>query len=813
MSPGVLVVERTTLPPNRLRQGDRLRPWLIGVGVASAMASPGVEAHAEPARLFRLPVASIDVALVRFGVQAGVSVGGDPASGCQGFSRPVLGLMSPREALRRLLPAGCDFTQVDAKAFRISKASVAPRPPPTAVKIAMVDVEEITVTAEKRLEPLRGSPFAVTAITGEEADRLGVKSFAELAAQAPSVAETNLGPGRNKLFIRGLSDGAFTGRTQSTVGLYLDDVPISYNAPDPDLRLTDLERIEVLRGPQGTLYGSGSIGGIVRFVTAAPDPHAYAASVEVEAVMNQHADRSAGAEAMVNLPLPGGRAAVRLTAYSDGTAGYLDNPLLGLEDVNRSRRRGGRVSGLIDLSGGWQLRGGYVRQDIFTADSQYTQGAGGLSRDTQVREPHDNDFSQINGGLIHRGAAADVRISAAFIDHDLGTRYDASGAFDLAPGQRAAFDERQRVELWVAEAVVTSTRAGRLRWLVGAFGSKAKENSSGQLDATPSGGGVRMAFAREDELTEAALFGEAAFDLTPRLTATVGARAFATHVVTEAGDFALAAAPLAGLHARLTDHGFAPKVRLSYAFAPDLVFYAQAQEGYRAGGFNLPAAADGMAGGPSVASFRPDRLRSYEAGGEATLLDGALTLRAAAFKAIWRNVQTDQFRPSGLPLTLNIGDGSNIGLEMEAAWRPDRHWRIQLNGLINGPELTRASDVFPAKIDIGLPGVAQRTGAVSVAYRFDLAGLTAEVTGQAAYVGRSFLTFDGATASKMGDYAQARIGLELSDERWRLQAYVANLTDERGDTFAFGNPFSRDRTSQATPLPPRTYGLALRRRF
>src|SRR5213076_1146627 len=104
---------------------------------------------------------------------------------------------------------------------------------------------------------------------------------------------------------------AFTGRTQSTVGLYLDDVPITYNAPDPDLRLADVEQVEVLRGPQGTLYGSGSIGGIVRIVTAKPDPADFASSATVEAAGTRHGAGSGGVEGMVNMPL-GDRSAVRV---------------------------------------------------------------------------------------------------------------------------------------------------------------------------------------------------------------------------------------------------------------------------------------------------------------------------------------------------------------------------------------------------------------------------------------------------------------------------------------------------------------------
>jgi outer membrane receptor protein involved in Fe transport len=787
----------------------------LRAGLAGGLWLAATAVAAEPAHIFRLPAEAVDRALVRFGVQAGVSIGGFPVAGCAGTSRPVIGVLTPSAALRKLLPSGCAFERVDAWAFRISAARPAPtvlvRPGPAP---ATADLGEVVVTAEKRREPLRGSPFAVSVLTSEEMARIGARDFAGAALQFPGVAETNLGPGRNKIFIRGVSDGAFTGRTQSTVGLYLDDVPITYNAPDPDLRLADIAQVEVLRGPQGTLYGSGSIGGIVRMVTARPDPAAFAATLAVEGMVNEHKDRSFGVEAVLNVPLLGGKAAVRGVAYLDQLAGYLDNPRLGLEDVNRGHRSGGRLAARVDLPGGWQAQANIARQAIYTADSQYTQGGGRLSRDAAIREPHDNDFTLIGGTLAHPGSSVGLRLSAAYIDHDLSSRYDATGAFDLAPSAIAAFDESQEVELWVAEAVATSAGEGRLRWLAGVFGSVTHDTSGGVLDATVSGGLARSVFRRRDQLTEAAVFGELTYDLTPQLTATIGGRLFVARVETESGRFDLARPPPADVRAHLTDHGFAPKARLSYAFAPRLVAYAQIQDGYRAGGFNVPAGADGMALGPDVASYRPDRLRSYEVGGEATVFEGVLTLRAAVFKAVWRSVQTDQFRASGLPVTLNIGDGSNRGVEFEAVWKPDDHWRLRVSGLLDEPELTRTSELFPAEVDIGLPGVAKQTASADVSYSWRLPGdLQAEVSAQASYVGRSFLTFDGGAASAMGDYGQGRIAATLRGDRWEAQAYVNNVTDELGNTFAYGNPFSRTRTRQETPLPPRTFGLALRRSF
>jgi len=779
--------------------------------LVSALAGPACAAESH---IFHLPAEPVERAVVRFGIQADVSVGGLPSEGCSGQSRPTYGLMSPTRALSKLLPAGCSYQALDARSFRVFGAPKVAAPPPSPAPAGaptVTSLDELVVTAERREEPLIGRAYAITSVSGVDLERLGGKTFEDAASQMVGVTLTNLGSGRNKIFIRGLSDGSFTGHTQSTVGLYLDDVPITYSAPDPDLRLVDVDRVEVLRGPQGTLYGSGSIGGIVRIVTAKPDPMAFGGEVTVEADAIQHGAQGTGIDGTLNVPLLDGRAAIRGSAYRDERPGYIDNTRLGLKDVNYGQRSGGRIAAVVDLDDGWGLQAGLAHQSINTRDSQYAQGRGGpLTRDTRVREPHDNDFTEVSGSVSHAGEVANLKVSAAFIDHSLQTRYDATGAFGgTAP---AAFDEDRSVDLSVAEAVLTSAGEGRLAWLLGVFASQTDEIDKATLADLPAGP-PRSVYRRRDNLSEGALYGEAAYDLSERFTVTVGGRLFATRVSSESDDFDLAPG-LIQPKRHLSDSGIAPKFRASYAWSPDLVAYIQYQEGFRAGGFNIPGAADGVAPGQVGSAFRPDRLRNYEAGGTLALFDRTLRLRAAVFHADWSRLQSDQYLPSGLQMTVNIGDGANTGLELEAAWRPDSHWEIRGNVLVQDPTLTRSSDTFPAAVDIGLPGVSSVLGSTDVVYRWRLAeGWQGEASGQVAYVGHSFLTFDGEATSRMGGYAVGRLAFALSSGPTRVQLAVDNVDDERGDTFSFGNPFSRARARQSTPLRPRTLTLSLSRSF
>jgi outer membrane receptor protein involved in Fe transport len=789
------------------------------VAGAGALATWGGDAVASEgaAKVFRLPAEPLAQAVLRFAMQGEVSVGWAGAP-CEGASRPVQGAMPPAEALAKLLPPGCGFRTVDARTFRIVSTARPPartlprsRPPPpaTAPPGSTVLADELVVTAEKRAEPLIASPFPVSALSGAELARLGGTTFQAVAAHMGGVASTNLGQGRNKIFVRGLSDGSFTGLTQSTVGLYLDDAPITYNAPDPALRLADVSRIEVLRGPQGSLYGSGSIGGIIRIVTNKPDPSGYSGEVTLDGALTQRGSPSSAAEIMLNAPLTHG-AAGRLVAYYERLGGYIDNTRRGLPDVNHTYRKGVRLSFAVP-AGEWRFLLSGTHQEIDNGDTQYTLGEDKLTRNNRVREPHDNDISVVTLTAAGPTDLGDLRLTVTGVRHTLHTRYDATGAFDVTGA--AAFDEAQRVNMHMAEAELTSAPGGRSHWLVGLFAAEANQPQSAELVAAPLRTAfTRSVYRRDDHLAELAAYGEYAYDLTPKLTLTAGGRLFESWLRSQADEFGLEPGVLPRRQ-DLKDSGFAPKLRLSYAAAPDAVLYVQAQEGFRTGGFNLPASVVGVEAGETFRRrFRPDRLWSYEAGGEVALFDRSLTLRAAVFRTRWRNVQTDQYLASGLPITVNIGNAANTGVEVEGAWTPDTHWQVRGNLLIDNPEITKSALIFPARPDIRLPGVAKLMGAADVRYRWSPApGFEAALSGQFVYVGRSYLTFEGGLASRMGNYGVGRVAADLAKGPWRFQLYLDNIADERGDTFAFGNPFMAD--PQATPLRPRTLGARVQRMF
>lgn len=793
----------------------RSGPLSCAAGIVLELAVAGMAQAAQPPAFHISSQPPLD-AIQAFAVQAGVSVGGLPPGGCGPLSRPVFGRMAPATALRRLLPPPCTFDEPAPATFRILPSMSAATRPTHALAQPQTEVASLVVTAQKRPEALATSPASVSALSQADVVRLGSDGLEALAPQMGGVNATNLGSGRDKLFIRGISDGAFTGRTQSTVGLYLDDLPITYNAPDPDLRLADMERVEVLRGPQGTLYGSGSIGGVLHLVTRAPNPTAWSGSAMAGGAVTAHGQPSGSLEAVLNAPLMDHQAALRGVVYTDQRGGYLDAPGEGRTNANRGHRTGGRLSGLVQAPGDWVLQAGLAKQSIYTHDSQYVSAVGDRVRTNDVAEPHDNDFSEISLAALHTGALANLRLGLGYVDHDLNTRYQATGAFaaDGFGSRPAAYDEGQGMSLWAAEALLQSQGPGRVSWLAGAFVTRARERSDAEISTVGSGPALSLPiYRRRDELDEVALYGEASIGVSRRTTLTLGARAFSATGRLRADSFGLAPG-LAAAAAQRDDKGLAPKFRVTYALDADNLIYTQVEEGYRVGGFNLPAAAYPGSGGAAPAGFRPDRLWNAEVGVRLGLLQNRLRLNAAAFYDRWHRVQTDQYLASGLPLTVNIGDGSNRGVEADVAWQVWRGLQLRLNLLLDDPEITRASEILPAQVELGLPAAPSRMAAADLRYAWSLSQrLQAEVSGQYAYQGRSYVTFAGGPNSAMGRYGVGRLEAAVFTQRTRLSLYIDNVGDTHADTFAFGNPFLPASAPQRTPLRPRTLGLELRQGF
>ncbi|WP_309604697.1 TonB-dependent receptor [Phenylobacterium sp.] len=779
-------------------------------------------AEAVPAEV-RLQISPKPVrqALIDFALQADVSLGG-ALDACRGLSPGLSGKFRIDAALSRLLArSGCAYSLQDSRAVLIlaEPSRTAPRvtPIPAARPDRPAAIGEIVVTAQRYPNLPGRTPYAISALSDNSLRRDGILDLQGLASEVAGMTVTNLGPGRDKILLRGLSDGAFTGQAQSIVALYLDDAPMTYSAPDPDLRLADVERVEVMRGPQGTLYGGGSIGGVVRIVTRKPNLDRFSGGLTL-GLGSTDGGRDTEMEGVLNLPLVAGRVAVRGVAYRDTQSGQIDNVGLGLSDVNASRRYGGRVAVLANLVPGWTAMAGVIHQSIINDDTQYAlrrlpQG----QRDNAVREPHDNDFDETSLSLAGDGAWGRIAGSLVRIGHQYVSRYDATAAIArfAGPAGPAAFDEDRRVELTVAEATYASPADRPLHGLAGVFFSTGETKLDTVLGPAPSPSSAPVyAEARVDRIKETAIYGEATWDITPKLSATVGLRWFdfrfdtVSDVRQPAGRQAFADGADAS--------GWSPKFLLSYLARPGALIYAQASEGYRPGGFNTSGQIGqtfDQAGFPRR-QYQSDELWSYEVGVKFRGFDDRLQTRIAAFHATWQSVQSDQFLADGLAFTTNIGDGANSGLEVEAAWRVNNDLDLRGSALINDPEITHRSPDVLAKTDAGLPGVSRASAGIVLDYHRPLGGAyTLRLVGQSAYIGTSHLTFDAAHSNVMGDYVTLRGSIALEADSWSLSASLENPFNATSNSFSFGSPFLIGQEQVVTPVRPRTVAVRLTGRF
>ncbi|AZS22773.1 MULTISPECIES: TonB-dependent receptor [unclassified Caulobacter] len=736
---------------------------------------------------------------------------------CKGPGAPLVGTFSLREALDRATAGkGCAYSFVDARTIRFSalRPALPPRPagttPARVVIEPMAPLAPLTISAGKRPLRLGSLPGGVSVINAPQLRDTGASDTNSVARQTAGFITTNLGAARNKILLRGLSDGTFTGRTQSTVGTYLDDLPINYNAPDPDLRLIDVDRVEILRGPQGALYGAGSLSGIYRIVTRPPELGVASTSVGATTASTRSGSPSYKLESVINLPT-GDNSAARVVAYHDVDGGYLDDVNLRLSNVDRTTRRGGRAAWRVDL-GDWRIKLGAARQSVSSKDTQYvTLAPGGPRRANQVRETHRNRLGQASLNISGSGDWGQIDSVTGYVRHNYASRYDATlslSQFSQTAVELGVYDESTKLRMAVQDLLYTAPARGRLRWMLGAFAARSLEDGASDLRAR-AGGMTRGVYneQREDRLNEHALYGEATYDLGGGWKAAVGGRAFKTMVQTRSHVLAPPPGQSRDLDRKASFDGFSPKLSLQRDLSGGGLIYLLSSEGYRAGGFNSGGL---LAPGATRRVFRPDHLRNYEMGLALNPWRGRMNLRAALFMVDWRNIQTDQYFGSGLSYTANVGDGRNRGLEIEATWRATPRLVVSGNALFNRPELTRIEPGFGIAGAASLPGVPDVSFGGLASYQRPLTPRASLLlTAEAGYIGQSRLTFDPRYSPSMGGYYTGKLSAQLLGERWRAALFVSNPWNSSSDTFAYGNPFSFGQVRQVTPQRPRTWSLSL----
>ena len=721
--------------------------------------------------------------------------------------RAVRGTFTVEGALARMLrDTDARFVAVDSRTFRIVRRPrrarrPAPSPPPPQPMPPPQPQPDIIVTGTKRAIRFAAYPGSVSLVEGSDPVLgNGLRGSEALVARLPIVTSTHLGSGRNKLFLRGIADSSFNGPTQATVGQYLGETRLNYNAPDPDLRLHDIDRIEILPGPQGTLYGAGSLGGVIRIVPNAPQRGDTGFEVAAGGTLTAHGAPGFDAAATLNLPIATDRAALRLVAYSSSEGGYIDDVQRGREDVNRTDIVGGRAALRIESPSGWTVDLGAVAQRI-DGEAQYAERDGPpLTRSSPVAEEFSSRYGLGELVVTRQSDTLNFVAATAIVRQVLRERYDST-----RDGVVAVFDQENEITMLSAESRLWQQQDDGSGWLIGtAFLRNESEQSRahGPPAAPTPITGVRNA------VSEATLYGEGTLALAPGIAATAGARITHSRLSGEALDAPLRVLPLlAGLQASRDETAFLPSASLAARATRNLLLFARYQEGFRPGGLAVS--------GEIVQRFQSDRVSTLEAGlryGQPRVgtFDGSLSF---AFTR-WRDVQADIVRMDGFPTTANIGDGRIYTIDLRAGWRPVAGLQVEIAGAFNDSLVTDPAPSIVIAPSSPLPNVARYNGRMAVDYETALSdGLDLNLHAAARYVGRSRLGIGAVFGEPQGDWLDVSLGARLEAGRHAFTLGVTNLLDEAGNRFALGSPFTLTLERQVTPLRPRSLRIGWEARF
>lgn len=763
------------------------------LAVLAAISSPSdADAQGQAPRNVDILATALPDAIAELSREAGVSIGTE-GSLPRLPTRMVHGKLTIDAALARLLRgSGYVARRVGPTAWRIERApnprsalqQVQDTPIPPSIATA-----EIVVSATKRELTLGNTPIAATVVPLSGPDRYDPGADSQrMAEHVEGLTLTGQGPGRNRMFLRGVADSPFGGKSQATVAVLLDDARLTYVAPDPDIRLVDVDRVELLKGPQGSLYGSGALGGIYRIVTRRADPSEFSIGGSIGGRSVAGGELGGTGSLVINLPLVADISALRLVAYAEKSPGWLDTG--DRKDSNETTVAGLRAGLGIEMGGGWRADATALGQWLQAHDSNYTYQLEAHTRPAQLPEPHDNDLVHGSLRLAHEGAIEAV-LSTGCTVHDVNDRYDATqGAESFGLSDPQTLDDQARYRLWDSEARM-SGKWGRIGWLGGLSQVDSRQRSTRVLEST---GGVATALETVvSRASETALFGEATLPLSSSLDVTLGGRLFHAAL----NEKRATAADEDTEELRRT--GVTPSASLAWHPREGQLLYLRYGSAQRQGGSTVD-------GNGEVRPLDEDELTTLEGGWRQTI--GPVDVDMSVYQSWWRDIQSDVLLASGLVETANVGDGSITGAELSLKAKVDGGWQIDAGAMLQSALLTR--DMSGLELhDRRLPVVPSWTLRGSVARKIALGNWDASISANARYVGPARLSFDPALDRPMGNYVDTSLGLEARRGDWTVAVEGRNLLNAHGDSFAFGNPLRVFSTHEYVRQEPFSMRLSL----
>ncbi len=705
-----------------------------------------------------------------------------------------------------------------------------------------VDSADIIVTATKRNESVRQIAAPISAISGDQLMKMNANSLSDYINRVPGVVFNDYQPGVSEVVIRGIAATTYHEQGQTTVGYYLNEFNLeepNFPIAIPDIDTFDLDRVEVLRGPQGTLFGSSTLGGLVNYVAKVADPGKFDAAAEglVGSTHNASGQLNYAGKVMVNIPVIQDKLAVRVMALQRFDAGYIDNIAFDPEKkgVNDFRTRGLRGSIVFTPFEGTKITYLGVYQDTKLDDGTYISTDHTYDRYTPHLEPQKTSIF-LNSLRLDQDLG-DFATATVLGSVDKKTNFtqfsDAYGyVTGITTGDDAAYDyTHASANIKTIEARLASKdNDSPLRWLIGTSYMRATKVSYDQMfapgaeayiDAHPadfSGTGAQLApndriygYGTDTLNTDFGIFGELTWKPLKGLEITGGGRYYHTRaagtVVNQAGFLSGSLTDLSG-HVDQKESGFTPKAQITVRPNSHLNAYLLYSRGYRVGGINPNA---GLL--PAIqASYKSDRVDNYEAGIKTTLWNGRLTADLSIFNMVWKNIQAREFgpAPSYYSYVVNAASANVAGVEFAATVKPVRNLSLSTSITRQDARLTAflpyaftagggyaSGSVLPGSskwsisnnIDIDLPDLPGKPS-IGLAHRYLS---SAPVAFGSDFMRGNFNLFD------------ARVAFSVR-EHFRVMGFISNITNKYG---ILNGPFASQTSPAYSIVRPRTFGMKI----
>jgi outer membrane receptor protein involved in Fe transport len=689
-------------------------------------------------------------------------------------------------------------------------------------------VQEIIVTAQKIEERLSDIPMSITAITARDLQMLGATQFLDFASTVPSLNFTSSGVGQTQVNLRGITSGY---NVSPTVGIYVDDVPYGSSTPFVasaqlalDVGLFDMSRIEILRGPQGTLYGASTMGGLLKYVTNLPDTTNFAGTVRANVANIQQGGFGYDVSSAVNVPLAGDEAALRVSGFYTHSGGYIDNLTLDDERVNQADVYGGRVDFLFAPNERLSVRLAAFAQDIerdgsIAADFDRVTGSpidDELEQRRALAEPFDQRFRLASATVKY----AFDRVTLSSISSYQTVRSDAITDFSAlyvpafgGPGVFSAIGLIRNADTDKFTQEIRLAASGRvIDWLAGVFYTNEDSKQFQKLPAYDPSGALSpvnlLTLTIPSRYEEYAGFGNLTVHATDKVDITGGVRYAHNSQRQEQIGAGLLVGSVPARRASDSVPTWLASIR--YRATANVMPYLRFATGYRPGGPN--AVVNDLNGQPLAApSFAADKLKSYEAGIKASSVDRHFSADLALYHIDWDDMQITAIR-NGLGVIANAAKARSQGAELTVSALPVPEVTLVGTFGYTNAELTGdAPDLGGVKGE-SLPDSPKITAALSADYRFPLGGYGAFAGTTIRYVADRKANFDqsaGMPQYELPNYTAVDVRAGLTFGSARVQLYCKNVADERGQlsaitgTSLFGGP------ANVSILQPRTVGLGV----